>query len=129
MAQNGRRSAYYAALLSENRMLVDYIAANAAKTIAEIGLKDTRPPFGEMTIGPILSRLDEIGSVLEHSTDASCTIAAEDAAFLQTLRDTLDRIVRPASSLTIAYTALVTGSRRGRDSESHRLVLRRYGSS
>jgi hypothetical protein len=124
MVPNGRRSAYYSALLSENRMLVDYIAANAAKTIAEIGLKDTRPPFGEMTIGPILSRLDEIGSVLEHSTDASCTIAAEDAAFLQTLRDTLDRIVRPASSLTIAYTALVTGSRRGRDSESRETLAR-----
>jgi hypothetical protein len=105
-------------------MLVDYIAANAAKSITEICLKDTRSPFGEMTIGPILSRLDEIGSVLEHSTDGSCTIAAEDAAFLQTLRDTLDRIVRPASSLTIAYTALVTGSRRGRDSESRETLAR-----
>jgi hypothetical protein len=31
MVPNGRRSAYYSALLSENRMLVDYIAANAAK--------------------------------------------------------------------------------------------------
>jgi len=124
MVQNGRRRAYYSAVLSENRMLVDYIAANATKNIAEICLKDTRPPFVEMTIGPILSRLDEISSALEHSTDTACAIAAEDAAFLQTLRDTLDRFVRPASSLTIAYTALVTGSRRGRDAESRETMAR-----
>ena len=89
MVPNGRRSAYYSALLSENRMLVDYIAANATQNIAEICLKDTRPPFVEMTIGPILSRLDEISSALEHSTDASCTIAADDAALLQTLPDVI----------------------------------------
>jgi hypothetical protein len=124
MVPNNQRSAYYSALLSENRMLVDYIAANAARNIAEICLKDTRPSFGEMTIGPILSRLDEISSALEHSTEATCTIAAEDAAFLQTLRDTLDRVVRPASSLTIAYTALVTGSRRSRNAESRTTLAR-----
>src|SRR5690349_8765301 len=124
MLTNARRSAYYSALLSENRMLIDYIAANAKRNIAEICLKDTRPPFADMTVGPILSRLDEISSTLEHSTNTSCTIAAEDAAFLQTLRDTLNRFVRPASSLTIAYTALVTGSRRGRDAESRETLAR-----
>jgi hypothetical protein len=121
MVPNGRRSAYYSALLSENRMLFDYIAANAMKSLAEICLKDTRSPFAEMTIGPIFSRLDEISSALE---ETSCTIAAEDAAFLQTLRDTLDRFVRPASSSTIAYTALVTGSRRGRGAESRETLAR-----
>jgi hypothetical protein len=126
MAQNARRSAYYSALLNENRMLVDYIAAHTTKNIAEICLKDTRSPLEDMTIGLILSRLDEISSVLESSKDAfsQSTIAADDAAFLQTLRDTLNRFVRPASSLTIAYTALVTGSRRGRDAESRETLAR-----
>ena len=60
MVPNGRQSAYYSALLSENRMLVDYIAANATKNISEICLKDTRAPFGEMS--NLLIRSISIGS-------------------------------------------------------------------
>src|SRR5229473_625933 len=104
--------AYYLALLNEIRMLVDYIAADATQTIREIHIKDPRSPSEEMTIGAILSRLDEINSELEQQAEAAAerAIKPEDTAFLQIMRDMLNGIARPASSLTIAYTALVTGS-------------------
>jgi hypothetical protein len=113
-AKNDQRRAYYWALLNEIRMLVDYIAANADHTLGEIHIKDPRPPAEEMSIGAILSRLDEIDVELGHpsETAGACAIKPEDTAFLQIIRDTLNGVARPASSLTIAYTALVTGSRR-----------------
>jgi hypothetical protein len=44
------------------------------------------------------------------------------------VRDMLNGIARPASSLTIAYTALVIGSRRGKDAESREKMARKaYG--
>jgi hypothetical protein len=126
MVKNDRRGAYYRALLSENRMLVDYIAANATKDIWEIRLKDTRSPCQEMTTSEILSRLDEISSMLAHPPEAAAgrTIAPQDTAFLQITRDVLNEFVRPASSLTVAYTALVTGSRRSEHSESRETLAR-----
>ena len=128
--KNDQRRAYYWALLNEIRMLVDYIAANADHTLGEIHLKDPRPPAEEMSIGAILSRLDEIDVELGHSSEtaAECSIRPEDTAFLQIIRDTLNGVARPASSLTIAYTALVTGSRRSTDTESREKLARKaYG--
>jgi hypothetical protein len=83
-----------------------------------------------MTIGAILSRLDEIDSELEHPSEmaAERSIKPEDTAFLQIIRDILNGVARPASSLTIAYTALVTGSRRSKDTESREKLARKaYG--
>jgi hypothetical protein len=111
-------------------MLVDYIAANADHTLGEIHIKDPRPPAEEMSIGAILSRLDEIDVELGHpsETAGACAIKPEDTAFLQIIRDTLNGVARPASSLTIAYTALVTGSRRSTDTESREKLARKaYG--
>jgi hypothetical protein len=126
MVKNDRRRAYYLALLNEIRMLVDYIAANPTQTIGEIHIKDPGSPSEEMTIGAILSRLDEINSQLEHPQEAAAEPAIEsaDTAFLQIVRDTLNGLARPASSLTIAYTALVTGSRRSKDAESREKLAR-----
>src|ERR1700731_710345 len=128
--KNDQRRAYYWALLNEIRMLVDYIAANATHTLGEIHIKDPRSPAHEMTIGAVLSRLDEIDSEFEHpsETAAERSIKPEDTAFLQIIRDSLNGIARPASSLTIAYTALVTGSRRSKDAESREKLARKaYG--
>jgi hypothetical protein len=130
MVRNDQRRAYYLALLNEIRMLVDYIAADATQTIAEIHIKDPRLPSEELTVGAILSRLDEVNSELEHPPEAAAerAIKPEDTAFLQIMRDVLNRIARPASSLTIAYTALVTGSRRSKDAESREKLARKaYG--
>jgi hypothetical protein len=128
--KNDQRRAYYWALLHEIRMLVDYIAANPAHTLGEIHIKDPRSPTEEISIDVILSRLDEIDSELEHPSETSGerSLKPEDTAFLQIIRDTLNRIARPASSLTIAYTALVTGSRRSKDTESREKLARKaYG--
>jgi hypothetical protein len=130
MVKNDQRRAYYLALLNEIRMLVDYIVANPTQTIAELHIKDPRSPSEEMTIGAILSRLDEINSELEHPPEAASerAIKPEDTAFLQIMRDVLNGIASPASSLTIAYTALVTGSRRSKDTESREKLARKaYG--
>src|ERR1700687_5582666 len=128
--KNDQRRAYDWALLNEIRMLVDYIAANATHTIGELHIKDPRSPTEEMTIGAILSRLDEIDSELEHpsETTAEQRVKTEETAFLQIIRDTLNGVARPASSQTIAYTALVTGSRRSKDTESREKLARKaYG--
>jgi hypothetical protein len=125
-----QRRAYYWALLNEIRMLVDYIAAHATHTLGEVHVKDPRSPEEAMTIGAVLSRLDEIDSEFEHPTETVTErrIKPEDSAFLQIIRDTLNGIARPASSLTIAYTALVTGSRRSKDTESREKMARKaYG--
>src|ERR1700730_4231777 len=97
-----QRRAYYWALLNEIRMLVDYIAANATHTLGEIHIKDPRSPAHEMTIGAVLSRLDEIDSEFEHpsETAAERSIKPEDTAFLQIIRDSLNEIARPRCSLT-----------------------------
>jgi hypothetical protein len=128
--KNDQRRAYYWALLNEIRMLVDYIAANPTHSLGEIHIKDPRSHTEEISIDVILSRLDEIDSELEHPSEMSAehSIKPEDTAFLQIIRDTLNGIARPASSLTIAYTALVTGSRRSKDTESREKLARKaYG--
>ena len=129
--KSDQRRAYYWALLNEIRMLVDYIAANATHTLAEIHIKEPLSPTQEMTIGTILSRLDDIDSEFDEQpseTASERSIKPGDAAFLQIIRDTLNEVARPASSLTIAYTALVTGSRRGKDTESREKLARKaYG--
>jgi hypothetical protein len=130
MVKNEPRRAYYLALLNEIRMLVDYIAATATKTIGEIQIKDLRSPHAEANIGGILMRLDEISAEFERPSEAetASVIKAEDTAFLQIFRDLLNGIARPASSLTIAYTALVTGTGRGKDAESREKLARKaYG--
>jgi hypothetical protein len=126
--KSDQRRAYYWALLNEIRMLVDYIAANATHTLAEIHIKEPLSPTQEMTIGTILSRLDDIDSEFDEQpseTASERSIKPGDAAFLQIIRDTLNEVARPASSLTIAYTALVTGSRRGKDTESPEKLARK----
>ena len=53
VVKHDQRRAYYLALLSEIRMLVDYIVADTTQTIAEIHIKDPRSPSEEMTIGEL----------------------------------------------------------------------------
>jgi hypothetical protein len=102
------------ALLSEIRMLVDFVAASSVRTLGDIAVNDpgSSPP-STLDAGQLLVRLDEIDERI-----ADNTAVPSDFALIQVTRDALGRLVRPASGLTVAYTALVVGNRRGQGSES-----------
>jgi cell division protein FtsB len=108
------RVSYIRAALSEIRMLVDYLAASTVRTLDEIKIHDpgSNPPT-ELNAGQLLLRMDEIEA---RTADQSYTVS--DLALIQVTRDALGRLVRPVSGLTVAYTALVVGNRRGSKSES-----------
>lgn len=109
----GRRH-FESALLSEVRMLLDYVAADPTLSLADLTIPDPANPANALTSNDILIRLDEIEEAGSHSDK----LASGHRSFLQLLRDALVRRTRPASGLTIAYTALVAGNLRGLGSES-----------
>ena len=111
---DAERVSYIRAALSEIRMLLDYVAASSVRTLDEVKIYDpgSNPPM-ELNAGRLLLRLDEIEA---RTTDQSYT--PSDLALIQIVRDALGRLVRPSSGLTVAYTALVVGNRRGRGSVS-----------
>jgi hypothetical protein len=113
---DGKRLAYERALLSEIRMLLDYIAAQPDKDLADLGIKDPEHPGSELGVGDILARLDRIETEA-NETDAK-PLAPNDAALMILLRDVLVRKTSPATGLTIAYTAMVSRNGRGGGSES-----------
>jgi hypothetical protein len=108
------RVKYLRALLSEIRMLVDYLAAGSARTLGEIKISDpsSTPPV-ELDAGGLLLRLSEI-----EARTVDQTYSPSDFALLLIARDALNRLIPPASGLTVAYTAMVVGNRRGKGSES-----------
>jgi hypothetical protein len=112
------RVSYIRAALSEIRMLIDYVAASSVRTLGEIKIYDpgSDPPV-ELNAGQLLLRLDQIEA---RTTDQAYT--PSDLALIQITRDALGRLVRPSSGLTVAYTALVVGDRRGRKSESRAML-------
>jgi hypothetical protein len=111
---DAERISYLRATLSEIRMLVDYVASSSVRTLDELKIYDpgSNPPV-ELNAGQLLVRLDEI-----EARTTEQTYTSSDLALIQVTRDTLGRMVRPSSGLTVAYTALVVGNRRGRKSES-----------
>jgi hypothetical protein len=106
---------YRNAVLSEIAMLVDYIAANSAKKLADLQAKDptTNNP---LTPGELLEKLNEMQQKVANNSPGLLTAA--DLTWLQVVRDALNSLSSPASGLTVAYTALVTGRRRSRQSLS-----------
>jgi hypothetical protein len=101
-------------MLSEIRMLVDYVAAGSAQSLQDLAVSDPgATPPAALGAGQLLLRLDEIEA---RTTDQR--LEPSDLALIQLARGALGRLVRPASGLTIAYTAMVVGNRRGKGSES-----------
>jgi hypothetical protein len=102
-------------VLSEIAMLVDYIAANAAKRLADLQAND--PATNKiLTAGEVLEKLNEMQQKAANTPPSLLTAA--DLTWLQVVRDALNSLSSPASGLTVAYTALVTGRRRDRKSLS-----------
>ena len=107
---------YLNAIVSEIRLLLDYVTGSPAQTLKDLSIPDPSVPQPTGTQDAtvirntdVLNRLND----LEQRIASPGPISNEDRSFLQVLRDALGTIVRPASGLTIAYTALVVGNQRG----------------
>lgn len=107
----GERLAYERAVLSEIRMLLDYVAGCGALDLSTLTVQEAQ---GVLNAGQVLLRLDAIEAALHENRQ----LADDDFAFLQLARDAVSRKAKPATGLTVAFTALVAGSRRGRNAES-----------
>ena len=104
---------YYTAIISEIRLLQDFVTGSPAQTLKDLTIPDpyAPPAVGDaepavMKNAKVLNRLNELE--LSHGT----VLTGADQTFLQLLRDALGVMVRPASGLTIAYTAMVVGNPR-----------------
>ncbi len=109
------RGAYTRALIGEIRILVRSISNDPVKRLSSIQLSYRSPRTGtveELSAACIVSRVAEI----EKSPKLQADIGS--IAFLQLVRDALVAVTAPATGLTTAYTVLVGGGRRGRESES-----------
>jgi len=119
------RSAYAHALISELRLLVRAIANDPNKRLNTLRLSYQLPEMTkaeDLTFDKILNKLASIES------DPKQQAALEYIAFLQAVRDALVAITTPATGLTIAYTALVTGGQRSdRAESSYDLAAQAYG--
>ena len=113
---DGKRLAYERAVLSEIRMLLDYIAAQPDQSLADFRSKDGKSAGADLDIGAIVARLSEIERRIG-AADAT-PLQPDDVGLMIVLRDALVQRTRPASGLTIAYTAMVSGNGRGSGSES-----------
>lgn len=116
------RKNYGRAILSEIRVMLDYLAANPATTIQDLKFDDPENPKEKLGLGlaDVLARLDAIDEGLE---DQVPRLSHMDLALLQLVRDTLSRLASPASGLSIAYTALITGTPWTRRTERPRTKL------
>ena len=108
---------YERAILNEIFMLLDYVAGCPTETLGSLvvvasqGKADLSKPNAAMPVSVVLSDLAMIKGRLDSKLGAA--IGDEEASFLFLVRDALNTLIRPASGLTVAYTAMVVGSRRG----------------
>lgn len=109
------------AVINEIWMLVDYVAGNSSKSLSEAkvpnGAAGTYMTPTELlqAVSSTNARLVEKGQVLP-----------DDRARMQMVRDALNVLVRPASGLSIAYTAIVTGPLRSRAASRFALAQQAY---
>lgn len=115
-----QRIAYIWAVISEIRMLIDYVAGSSTHTLADLKIADKEGKF--QAPSAVLEQIDKMEQILS-TKDA--VIEPGMLATVQTVRDAMGQLVRPASGLTIAYTALVTGNRRGNNSDSRASMAER----
>lgn len=102
-------------LVSEIRLLLDYVAASSTRTLKDLTIPDQDQPPSDpvprlMRSVAILERLNDIEAKLP---DATTPIGSKDHTFLQFLRDALVAMVRPATGVTVAYSSMVVGRQRG----------------
>lgn len=109
------QTGYHTAIINEIRMLLDFVTGSPVQTLKDLVIPDPKaaPPVGDASPvlirnAEILNRLNE----LELKVADGGKLDSVERTFLQLLRDALGAMVRPASGLTIAYTAMVVGNQR-----------------
>ena len=105
--------AYEQAILNEISMLLDFVAGCPGKTLQDLKVTDTdiAQPGAVMPVCKVLARLTTIDRALNASGHPG--LGDGDPSFLLLVRDALNALIKPASGLTVAYTAMVVGNRRG----------------
>lgn len=108
---------YERAILDELSMLLDYVAGCPTKTLHDLtvtvdqGRIDLGKPAATMPASLVLSELATVKGRLDNEPGAAIT--SSELSFLFLARDALNTLIKPASGLTVAYTAMVVGNRRG----------------
>lgn len=105
------RYAYERAIFNEISMLLDYVAGCPNKTLRDLSVLDATKSNTIVPVAEVLSRLTAIESGL--IARPAPALKGDDSSFLLLVRDALNALIRPASGLTVAYTAMVVGNRRG----------------
>ena len=115
---------YEHAILKEVLMLLDYVAGCPAMTIHNLRLfADPHDANAVMPVRVFLGEMARIEARIDTETDLAQR--ANDAALLLLARDALTTLINPASGLTVAYTAMVVGNRRGDDVRSRAVLAER----
>ncbi len=115
---------YERAILDEVAMLLDYVAGCPAKTLLDLEVFDDAAASGRATPVPaVLARITGLQADLDNVGDGA--VAPPDISFLLLARDALNALIRPASGLTVAYTAMVVGNRRGEAVRSRAVLAER----
>ncbi len=115
---------YERALVDEVAMLLDYVAGCPAKTLHDLKVFDDAAAGGCATPVPtVLERITGLQARLDQGGDVA--VAPADLSFLLLARDALNALIRPASGLTVAYTAMVIGNRRGAAVRSRAVLAER----
>ena len=106
---------YQGAVINEIRMLLDFVTGSPVQTLKDLAIPDPNlpPPTGDtdpvlMKNAAVLNRLND----LELKAANGGVLTSAERTFLQLLRDALGAMVRPATGLTIAYSAMVVGNQR-----------------
>ncbi len=108
--------AYEQAILNEVLMLLDYVAGCPGKTLDDVKVTDTAQtgaaqPGTVMPVSQVLARLTAIDRAL--NSPGTPILGESDPSFLLLVRNALNALIKPCSGLTVAYTAMVVGNRRG----------------
>ena len=110
------------ALISEVWMLVDYVAGSPTQGLAKVVVAKPGQAGGTLTPAELLQAI----SGIERRIVADNKVQPDDRAFVQIVRDALNLAIYPASGLTVAYTAMVTGPLRGRGASRFALAKQAY---
>lgn len=124
-ARTNKESAEHAqlsALISEIWMLVDYVAGSSTKALGSIAIPDPRKPGTNLSVSDLLQQVSDT----ERRVLAGGELGPYDRASMQMVRDALNLLVRPASGLTVAYTAMVAGPLRRRKASRFTLAQKAY---
>lgn len=108
------RQEYQRALVAECRMLIDYLAADPAKRLRDLTLP-LEAAKGR-NAHEMLTQLGKFEAVLESNQ----ILDADACAELNLMRDAIVAATAPATGTTVAFTAMVAGSRRSPKSLSRK---------